>query len=151
MLSIAYVSAVAVPLSDEDIAEILVHARAKNEENHLTGALIYHEGKFIQILEGPDREVHARFAAICADSRHRNVNKVSEEQILLRQFPKWTMGFRPLSSIAVKQLAGYDDIFDGSTGKVQLGKADHQAVSFLEWLGRHWFPPEDVNLYKSVS
>lgn len=118
VLSIDYVSAGAIPLSDDDIAAILVQARANNVEHHPTGALIYHEGKFVQILEGPDDEVRARFAVIRADPRHRSIQMVSEEQIVSRQFPDWTMGFRPLSNIAVKQLAGYDDIFDESTGKV---------------------------------
>jgi len=141
VLSIAYVSAAAIPLSDEDIAAILVQARANNVKDHLTGALIHHEGKFIQILEGPDKAVRARFAIISADPRHRSIHTVSEEQIDSRQFPDWTMGFRPLSNIEVKQLAGYDDIFDGSTGKVQLRNANHKAESFLEWLGQYWFPP----------
>ena len=134
-------SAATIPLLDEDIAAILVQARANNVKHHLTGALVYHEGKFIQILEGPDNEVRARFAIIHADPRHRRIYTVSDEQIVSRQFPAWTMGFRPLSSIAVKQLAGYDDIFDGNTGKVQLGNANHQAESFLEWLGQYWFSP----------
>ncbi|MFC5929387.1 BLUF domain-containing protein [Cryobacterium melibiosiphilum] len=141
LLSIAYVSASAVPLSDEDIAAILVQARANNDEHHLTGALIYHEGKFIQILEGPDDEVRDRFAVIRADPRHRSIHTVSEEKITSRQFPGWTMGFRPLSSMALDQLAGYDDIFDGSTGKVQLAHANRQAEEFLEWLGQYWFSP----------
>ncbi|MDJ0379073.1 BLUF domain-containing protein [Cryobacterium sp. PH31-L1] len=141
VLSIAYVSAAAFPLSDEDIAAILTQARANNVEAHLTGALIYHEGKFVQILEGPANEVRARFASISADPRHRSIHTVSEERIISRQFPEWTMGFRPLSTTAVRQLAGYDDIFDGSTGKVRLGHANHQAESFLEWLGEYWFTP----------
>ncbi|MDJ0379137.1 BLUF domain-containing protein [Cryobacterium sp. PH31-L1] len=131
LLSISYVSAAALSLSDQDIVAILVQARANNVAHHLIGALIYHEGRFIQILEGPDDEVRARFAIISADPRHRLTYTVSEEQIASRQFPEWTMGFRPLSDIAVEQLAGYDDIFDGNTGKVHLGKQTAKQRVFL--------------------
>ncbi|MDJ0338370.1 BLUF domain-containing protein [Cryobacterium sp. PH31-O1] len=141
MLSIAYVSAAATAMSDDDIAAILVQARANNVAHQLTGALIYHDRKFIQILEGPEQEVRSRLRAITADPRHRSIHMVSEESITERQFPQWTMGFRPLSDPAVKHLAGYDDIFDGSTGEVHLERGTDQAQALLEWLARYWFSP----------
>lgn len=141
MLSIAYVSAAATSMSDEDIAAILVQARANNVQRDLTGALIYHEGRFIQILEGPKNQVRSRFQVISADPRHRSLHIISEEPIAERQFPDWTMGFRPLTDIAVNQLSGYDDIFDERTGRVRLKHADDKAEELLEWLGRYWFSP----------
>ncbi len=95
MLSIAYVSAAAVEMTDGEIAAILVQARANNIRHDLTGALLYHRGSFIQILEGPDEHVLSRFAVISADPRHPSISVVSEESIRERQFPEWTMGFRP--------------------------------------------------------
>jgi hypothetical protein len=139
MLSIAYVSAAAVEMTDEDIAAILVQARANNIRHDLTGALLYHQSRFIQILEGPNEQVLSRFAVISADSRHRSIYVVSEEPIRERQFPQWTMGFRPLADDAVKALSGYDDFFDGSTGEVRPVHANNQAQQFLEWLGEYWF------------
>jgi len=53
MRSIAYVSAAAAYMTDADVAAILVQSRANNVRNDLTGALFYHRGRFIQILEGP--------------------------------------------------------------------------------------------------
>ncbi|MET4783198.1 BLUF domain-containing protein [Glaciihabitans sp. UYNi722] len=139
MFSIAYVSAAAVEMTDDDIAAILVQARANNLRHHLTGALLYHRGRFIQILEGPDEQVLSRFALISADPRHRSISVVSEEPIKERQFPEWTMGFRPLADDAVKELAGYDDFFDDRTGEVRLRHANNEAQQFLEWLGEYWF------------
>ena len=139
MKSIAYVSVATVEMTDEDIAAILVQSRANNIRHDLTGALLYHQGRFIQILEGPDEPVAARFAAITADPRHRSIHVVSEEPIAVRQFPQWTMGFRPLEDDAVKALAGYDDFFDGRTGEARLKHAENQAQQFLEWLGEYWF------------
>lgn len=142
MLSIAYVSAAAVEMTDGEIAAILVQARANNIRHDLTGALLYHRGRFIQILEGPDEHVLSRFAVISADPRHRSISVVSEESIRERQFPEWTMGFRPLTDEALKALSGYDDFFDGRTGEVRLMHADNRAQPFLEWLGEYCFAPE---------
>jgi hypothetical protein len=141
-MSIAYVSASTNPMTDEDIAGILVQSRANNVKHELTGVLLYREGRFIQILEGPDEAVLARFAIIASDPRHRSIHKVSEETAWERQFPDWTMGFRPLSDAAVKQLPGFDDYFDGRVGKNRLDHAEQPAQQFLEWLSEYWFSPE---------
>jgi hypothetical protein len=139
MKSIAYVSAAATYMTDEEIAASLVQARANNVRHDLTGALLYHRGRFIQILEGPDEQLEARFAVISADPRHRGIHVVSEEPIAERQFPDWTMGFSPLTDDSIKALPGYDDMFDGSTGVVRLAKGDGEAQRFLEWLRDYWF------------
>ena len=139
MLSIAYVSAAADPVTDDDVAAILSQSRANNERNGLTGALLYHGGRFIQILEGPDEAVHSRFAIISADPRHRIIQTVREKQINERQFPEWTMGFRPLADSSVKELNGFEDFF-GRTGLARIEHAENEAQQFLEWLGEYWLP-----------
>ena len=139
MLSIAYVSAATGPVSDEQIADILQVARRNNGRDGLTGALIYHGGRFIQILEGPDERVNFWYDIIAADPRHRILQKVREKQVSERQFPEWTMGFRPLSDESVAQLEGFEDFF-GRTGRARLEHADNAAQQFLEWLGEYWLP-----------
>jgi len=137
MLSIAYVSASTTPMSDEDVAEILTRSRTNNQAHDLTGALLYHGGRFVQILEGPEHEVRARFAVISADPRHRAVQVMREEHIVERQFPEWTMAFRANEDLA--RLDGFEDIF-GRRGKERLKHADNEAQQFLEWLGEYWLP-----------
>ena len=56
-----------------------------------------------------------------------------------RQFPEWTMGFRPLSDESVKELEGFEDFF-GRTGLSRLEHAESEAQQFLEWLGEYWLP-----------
>ena len=137
LLSIAYVSASTTPMSDADVAEILTRSRTNNRAHDLTGALLYHGGRFVQILEGPEHEVRDRFAVISADPRHRAVQVMREERIADRQFPEWTMGFRANNDLA--QLEGFEDIF-GRRGKERLKHADNEAQQFLEWLGEYWLP-----------
>jgi hypothetical protein len=141
VLSIVYVSAANHTMSDEDIASILIQARANNVRHELTGALLYYNGRFIQVLEGPDERVAGVYATIAADPRHRSVHKMSEKFIAQRQFPEWTMGFRPLSDNSIRQLTGFNDFFDVRTGKERLRHADNEAQQFLEWLAEYWLAP----------
>ena len=139
MLSIAYVSSTTGPVSDDDIANVLMRSRANNERDGITGALLYHRGRYIQIVEGPDEIVRTRFEAIAADPRHHVVDKMREQFIADRQFPEWTMGFRALSDESVKELDGFEDFFNRS-GKARLEHAENEAQQFLEWLGEYWLP-----------
>jgi len=139
MLSIAYVSVAAAPLSDDEIGALLTQARANNERDGITGALLYHRERFVQIVEGPEAVVRDRFAAIATDPRHRSLQVMRERRILERQFPQWTMGFRESSDSSVKQLAGFEDFF-GRTGRSRIEHAENEAQQFLEWLSEYWLP-----------
>lgn len=139
MLSIAYVSVATTPMLDGDVAALLTKARANNERDGLTGALLFHGGRFIQIFEGDDDMVRRRFAEIAADPRHRSVQKMREKTIGARQFPEWTMGFRTPSDESVKELEGFEDFF-ARTGRDRLKHAENEAQQFLEWLGEYWLP-----------
>ncbi len=139
MLSIAYVSAATGPVSDAEIGEILVTARSNNQRDGLTGALLYHGGRFIQIIEGPEELLLGRYARITADPRHRVMQTVRQQVIGERQFPTWTMGFRTLSDDSIKELEGFEDIL-GRSGRTRLEHAENEAQQFLEWLGEYWLP-----------
>jgi hypothetical protein len=141
VLSIAYVSAATQTMTDDDVAAILTQSRANNSRNELTGALLYHRGRFIQILEGPEDQVNARYAIIEQDPRHRNVQKMGERVIAERLFPGWTMGFRPLTDDSVKHLDGFEDFFRARTGRDRIKHADNEAQQFLEWLAEYWLAP----------
>jgi hypothetical protein len=138
VLSIAYVSVTTKPMAEADIVDILVESRANNIRLGLTGALLYHRQRFVQILEGPEEVVLTKYRTIGLDPRHRNIHELSREKIEARQFPEWTMGFRPLSPKAMKKLDGFDRVF-GQTGNVQIKRADASAQMFLAWLGEYWF------------
>jgi hypothetical protein len=140
LLSIAYVSVATRPMSDADIAGLLVGSRANNERDGITGALLYNRGRFIQIVEGEDDTVRARFDAIAADPRHRNVRKMREKTVGIRQFPQWTMGYREPTDESITQLDGFEDFFT-RTGRARLEHAENEAQQFLEWLSEYWLPP----------
>ena len=138
MISLAYVSATSSTMSEDEIVALLVQSRANNARAGVTGALLYQRGRFVQILEGDEQTVLRLYRKISRDQRHGDIHELSRQRIPARQFPQWTMGFRPLTPAAMKKLEGFDAYF-GRTGTVQIKHADASAQLFLEWLGDYWF------------
>ena len=81
------------------IQDILKNARAKNGPLNITGCLVYHNGNFVQILEGKKKDVYSLYKTIEKDSRHSNVRLISEELDKDRSFSDWNMAyFDPVSN-----------------------------------------------------
>ena len=87
-----YGSIAVEPLSDQQLLSLLDSAREFNQSRGITGLLLYKEGTFLQILEGPIAELEALYARIEKDPRHRSMTMVSGGEGP-RQFPQWSMGF----------------------------------------------------------
>jgi hypothetical protein len=66
-------------------------AIAINRENALTGVLIFTNGYFMQLLEGPKNNLLDTFKRISADKRHHDVELLSFEENVERIFPAWNM------------------------------------------------------------
>ena len=96
---IIYISAATEPFEDEAITELLKLARTNNGKRDISGLLVFHEGSFIQVLEGAKGAVKATFAKICSDPRHRDVQVLWEGPVEERSFESWSMGYKPTRSI----------------------------------------------------
>lgn len=91
VLTIVYVSAATRQLSEEALAALLMQARANNARHGVTGVLLYNDGNFMQLLQGPEDAVRNIFAAIKADARHHMVISIVDETGLPREFADWSM------------------------------------------------------------
>jgi hypothetical protein len=109
MLALTYVSIAKRAMTKEELKAPLTDSASRNRGLKITGMLVHKEGKFLQILEGPDDIVRELFATIAKDSRHEAIIKLSEEIITERKFSYWTMGFRNLEEMR-------DDGFPGFSG-----------------------------------
>jgi hypothetical protein len=92
-----YVSSAHRPLREDEILEILRVARQRNEQLSITGLLLYREGNFLQVLEGPVSSVDALLDTIERDPRHHGMIVLSHVKIEERQFSDWRLAFRALS------------------------------------------------------
>ena len=74
-----------------EIGQILQTARANNSRKQVTGALLYSEGYFAQVLEGPRGSVEEIFEKIQRDCRHGEVTVLECEEAEGRDFGDWSM------------------------------------------------------------
>lgn len=73
------------------LGAILFVAQRNNVAHHLTGALAYGDGHFIQVLEGPEDALSATVDRIRADARHHDLEVIGPTPIMHRMFPDWCM------------------------------------------------------------
>ena len=90
---LVYSSEAAPGLTDEDIQDILEGSRVDNEERGVTGALIFVDRVFVQVLEGEKDAVEALMAKIERDPRHHDVTVIHEGESGSRIFESWHMAF----------------------------------------------------------
>ncbi len=93
MVETIYASRATGPMEEADLDELLRRARAKNQTLGVTGVLLYHEGSFLQVLEGPRRIVARLLAQIDEDPRHDRIRLLRHQEIAVRRFETWAMGF----------------------------------------------------------
>ena len=90
---IGYMSESLIPADeiDDTIAEIVAEAQLRNITEGITGILFYHEGKFIQLVEGYQSSLRQLIDRISHDPRHNNLQFFLDEQVLHRTCPEWSM------------------------------------------------------------
>jgi hypothetical protein len=107
---VLYRSRAAHPLTSAQLTDLLEQARAYNQQHQLTGLLCYSStGHFVQLLEGPAPEVHARYARIRQDARHQEVVTLSDQVGTTRWFSDWQMAYVGLDTQDYFWLIGYLD------------------------------------------
>ncbi len=81
------------PATLQAVDDILAVARERNASIDVTGALLFTEGRFVQVLEGERDKVHEVFDRIGADARHADVEILSAQYSERRRFKEWSMAF----------------------------------------------------------
>lgn len=74
------------------VAEILGVSERNNRRDRLTGALLYHDGWFLQALEGARIDIDRLMTRLRADPRHRDIRVLAYDPVDRRAFPDWSMG-----------------------------------------------------------
>jgi hypothetical protein len=76
-----------------DIEEILAASQRNNAAVGVTGALMFDEGYFVQVLEGAQDAIEETFERIQMDPRHHDVKIVDFSPIEKRTFDGWAMTY----------------------------------------------------------
>ena len=76
-----------------EVEQILATSRRNNPRDGVTGALLYSEGCFAQVLEGPLAAVEQTFERIQCDFRHADVMVLESRAVDARTFGDWSMAY----------------------------------------------------------
>lgn len=112
IFQLVYVSSAKTKFSPAELTALLDQSRQKNARAGLSGILLYHDGNFMQLLEGEEQQVRSTYAHIAQDPRHHGCMILTKNQVAERTFPDWTMGFRDLASAEVKAMPGYNSFMN---------------------------------------
>ena len=82
----------------DDLKTLYSKAKKNNLDYNITGILIYHNGNFLQVLEGLEKDVDRTYKRISLDSRHGNILKVINIDIEQRIFEDYNFGFTVINS-----------------------------------------------------
>jgi hypothetical protein len=140
-----YSSAETVEFSHEDIISLLKKAREVNSNLGVTGMLLYEDGSFFQVLEGPSETVVPLYEKIGQDKRHERVTKLIQEPIKERSFSEWTMGYSGVTREELKEIEGLNDFFYSNKCFTELdeGRAKKLLEAFKggKWRASLWCAP----------
>jgi hypothetical protein len=109
----------------DEVGSILATARRRNPHANVTGAMLFNEDWFVQLLEGEEANVRATFDRIAADPRHEDVELLVDVVVPARQFPDWSMGFVGDAPAVRKRFA------ESALAKPGLVLRDDQIVEFM--------------------
>ena len=107
LFRLVYQSQATPPFNECMLDALLRKARSHNQAHHLTGLLLYVEGEFMQVLEGPEPALSQLYGRIQQDPRHIDVRTLAYEPITARAFPDWRMGYTQVSPAEMKQATGF--------------------------------------------
>jgi hypothetical protein len=112
MLRLIYVSSETTPFSEDDLIQLLDKARRNNVSANITGFLLYKNGRFMQLLEGPRDAVLALTEKIRLDVRHKDISILMEWEANRPVFSDWAMGFKRVNADTTLDVPGLVDYHD---------------------------------------
>ena len=93
LVRVLYISEVSPGVTALDIDRLVAHARRRNRQLDLTGALLACDGHFAQVLEGHEVLLEEMMRKIAVDTRHRDLRVLERTVIRQRLFSDWDMAF----------------------------------------------------------
>jgi hypothetical protein len=91
LIRLLYVSKPVGPITTYVTTSILEVSSVNNKKTDITGVLCQGSGIFLQVIEGQRSAINALFSRIMADTRHKNVEILSMEEIEQRRYGLWSM------------------------------------------------------------
>ncbi|KQW42013.1 MULTISPECIES: BLUF domain-containing protein [unclassified Roseateles] len=133
---VIYSSASTTPMQSEDLDALLAQAQRKNAAAGITGALVYVDGCFLQVLEGPAGPVQTLMDRIRRDPRHETVTVLQAHEIGAAAFPDWTMAHVGATAAEVAAWAGLSARTELPDTLAEMGRDRQRAMQALDGILR---------------
>ena len=132
LIELTYVSEPAQGMSFLGLMRLLYHSYLRNLKLEITGALIFENNQFGQVIEGPEDVIESLWEKIQKDDRHKNIRLIERKSIDSRSFQKWTMVFQGDKEI----FKGLPEV-SGAIEEVDF-PVDHPLLIALRDKGKNW-------------
>ncbi len=116
-------------MSVGELDHLLVGARAFNEKAEVSGALLHHQGAFLQYFEGPRESVERVYARIRRSPEHEQLVELLYQPIDTRQFSRWHMAFAEPTLSVLEEIA--NEMWTMALPAVRAGQARSPGLQHL--------------------
>ncbi|WP_420576531.1 BLUF domain-containing protein [Ekhidna sp.] len=143
-----YTSAPRDEMSREILDQISKESQSNNSNDGITGILLGIENKYLQYLEGDEKEVSALFEKIKKDPRHQNVTQWIKGYSNERVFSDWSMGSWMLSSKELAELNALDDLREFLDDPLNSELQSKKFIAMMQSLLKTWIAHEPERMKK---
>lgn len=113
---VIYISEAADDFAATELRKLADVAAKNNRLHGITGALLFIDKCFIQVIEGDEKSLSALLTQIKTDRRHHNIRIISDQLAESRHFADWSMGLlsapdeeRPKVVSELRSVSAIDD------------------------------------------
>jgi hypothetical protein len=131
-----YSSEAADSLDESGIEEILHDSRIDNAQREVTGALMFVDRVFVQVLVGSREAIEALKVKIERDPRHHSLTVIYEGTADARVFDTWQMAFLSPDPADVSRWAGLPGVGAMEEIVAALDKNPNQVPEVLDRIVR---------------
>jgi hypothetical protein len=98
MHTISYLSRIKEGIDENAIGDVFAITQKNNLANNISGTLLFTEGFFFQVLEGPRATLASLFQKIQQDKRHKDILLIKNGAVEKRMFQDYRSGFSILTT-----------------------------------------------------
>ncbi|WP_284123892.1 BLUF domain-containing protein [Parerythrobacter aestuarii] len=91
MQQLVYVSTANSEMETDQVFSIIEASSRNNLSRNITGFLMFHQGRFLQLVEGEREDLDGLMQVLETDDRHHSIDVVDRGAVEDRLFSKWRM------------------------------------------------------------
>lgn len=129
LCQIIWISEAVKNYSEDELLALLKKSRTNNLRLGVTGLLLYHQGSFMQFMEGEEDRVLAIYEnRIVPSHLHRKVTLLLKMEETERIFSNWSMGFMATDSKLANSVPGFTEFVRTKSSFIELA-GDHEHLN----------------------